>query len=105
MCDAAIRTKAAERRGAPRPADTPSALATRWAKVRVEEKSESSPEEAMEAEDWASDQVVRMVGGQDRSWLFLFPFVERVLPSVFLSARMRPYYDRSGRSGLRKTGK
>ena len=105
MSDAAIRTKAAEHRDAPRPADTPSALATRWARVRVEEKTESSPEEAIEAEDWASDQVVQKVGGQGRSWLFLFPFVECLLPSVLLSARMRPYYDRSGRSGLRKTGR
>ena len=57
----------------PRSADTPSAPATRWAKMGVEEKRESAPEEAME-EEWAPGQVVRKVGGQDGSWLFLFPF-------------------------------
>ena len=38
---------------APRPADTPSAPATGWAKMGVEEKRESAPEEAMEEEEWA----------------------------------------------------
>ena len=50
---------------------TPSAPATRWAKMGVEEKR-SAPEEAMEEEEWAPGQVVRKVGGQDGSWLFLF---------------------------------
>ena len=38
---------------APRPADTLSAPAAIWAKMGVEEKRESAPEEATEDEEWA----------------------------------------------------
>ena len=101
--DAATITRGASA-GAPRPADTPSAPATRWAKMGVEEKRESAPEETMGEEEWTPGQVVRKVGGQDGSWLFLFPLFGCVLIFVFLLARRTPYYDRSGRSGSRKTG-
>ena len=30
--------------------------------------------EAMGEEEWAPGQVVQHVGGQDESWLYLFPF-------------------------------
>ena len=70
--EAATATRGVEGRGAP-PSRTPSAPATRWVKMGVEEKRESAPEEAMEEEEWAPGQVVRKVGGQDGSWLFLFP--------------------------------
>ena len=58
--DATTTTRGTKRRGA-RPADTPSAPATRWAKMGVEEKRESALEEAMEEEEWAPGQVVRGV--------------------------------------------
>ena len=90
---------------APHQADIPSAPATRWAKMRLEEKRESAPEETMEEEECAPGQVVRKLGGQDGSWLFLFPLFGCVLFFVFfVGARRRLYYDRSGRSGSRKTG-
>ena len=86
-----------------RPADTPSAPATRWAKMGVEEKHESAPEEAMEDEEWAPGQVVRKVGGQDGSWLFLFSLFGCGFLLFFLTGGWGPYYDRLGRSGTRET--
>ena len=101
--DAATTTRGVERRGA-RPADTPSAPATRWAKMGVEEKRESATKEAMEEEEWAPGQVVRKVGGQDWSQLSLFPLFACGFLLFFLTGGWGPYYDRLGRrSGARET--
>ena len=89
---------------APRPADTSSAPATRWPKMDVEEKRESVPEEAMEEEEWALGQVVWKVGGQDGSWLFLFPLFRCGFLLFFLTGGWGPDYDRLGRSGARENG-
>ena len=99
--DAATTTSSAERKGAP-PSRTPSAPTTRWAKMGVEEKRESAPEEAME-EEWALGQIVWKVGGQDGSWLFLFPLFGCGFLLVFLTGGWGPDYDRLGRSGARET--
>ena len=70
--DAATTTRGAERRGAP-PSRYTFSPDKRWTKMGVEEKRESAPEEAMEEEECAPGQVVRKLGGQDGSWLFLLP--------------------------------
>ena len=101
--DAATTTRDAERRGAPPSRHTFSPV-TGWG---VEVKRESAPEEAMEEmeeDEWAPGQVVRKRLGD---WMGLglscFP-CSGAFCFLFLLARRRPYYDRSGRSGSRKMG-
>ena len=49
--------------------------------------------------------VVQHVGGQDGSWLFLFPFSQArfllFFPLSFLTGGWGPYYGRLSRSGAR----
>ena len=71
--------------------------------MRLEEKRESAPEETMEEEECAPGQVVRKLGGQDGSWLFLFPLFGCGFVLFFLTGGWGPYYDRLGRSGARET--
>ena len=47
--------------------------------------------------------VVQHVGGQDGSWLFLFPFSRVRFLLFFLTGGWGPDYDRQGRSGAMET--
>ena len=47
--------------------------------------------------------VVQHVGGQDGSWLFLFPFSRVRFLLFFLTGGWGPDYDRQGRSGVMET--
>ena len=47
--------------------------------------------------------VVQHVGGQDVSWVFLFPFSRVRFLLFFLTGGWGPYYDRQGRSGAMET--
>ena len=69
--DAATTTRGAERRGAP-PSRHTFSPGDKMGEDGGAKEARIGAEEAME--EWAPGQVVRKVGGQDGSWLFLFPF-------------------------------
>ena len=100
--DAATTTRGAERRGAPPSRHTFSPGDKMGQDGGGREALIGAGREAMvEEEKWAPGQVVRKVGGQDGSWLFLFPFRCDFL--LFSLSVVGAYYDRLGRSGAWET--